>query len=307
MNALKLSVTAEWLSFAESLTLQNFDDVVIRSACAAKAAGFDALELPLPHAQHLLSALGETYWTELAERLVEMQIPVRSIHGPNFPGLATTVPHALHQILPQWRIANRMKVDAFVVHPTPHSHPHVVETAKSLLERDVELCNHLIGECDGETKLAVENLPTYGLAHLRRLMDRIDQSPLGVCFDTGHWNVRPEGSIETALTLFDQRIVHLHLSDNPGWCDAHQPPGKGSFSWHRWAQAISPLQWSRPMLIELSAPLRCQDPDATSKTSVVWSEANRLARMTLCEALNSVGVEQTKTGVPSKSAQSTKV
>lgn len=287
MQDLRLTVTAEWLAFAETLNADNMDAIAIESARCAQSAGFCGVEFPIPHAHAAIDGLEPGYWRDLARRLKEMEIPVRSVHGPNFPPLDTPLKEALGQIKPWWDITCEMEVEAFVVHPTSHSHPHVTSVAESLLERDVKLCEALIRNAKGPTRLAVENLPSYGLVHLDRLLDRLPADSLGVCFDTGHWNVRPEGTIHDAVTRFGSRIVHMHLSDNPGWCDGHQPPGQGTFPWTEWATSIGSEWHDRPMLIELSVPLLSQDTNAPELAASCWKTAFQQSKSTLMAAFSS--------------------
>lgn len=285
MYDFQLTVTAEWLAFEKNLSVENFDKIAVHSAKVASECGFAGVELPLPHAACLFDDLPPNYWRDLAGRLNDLGAPVKSIHGPNFPPLSCDIDKAYTQMATQWKIACEMDVDAFVVHPTSHSHPHVVQAAKDLLERDVALCKRLLDIGFGRAKLAVENLPTYGLAHLHRLLDQIEDNRLGICFDTGHWNVRPEHNIPDVIRSFGDRIQHLHLSDNPGWCDAHLPPGEGNFHWQEFVGSL-PKQWlERPMLIELSVPLRVSSEDSADQTVDVWKQAYQKAMATLNDAL----------------------
>ncbi|MEO0966557.1 MAG: sugar phosphate isomerase/epimerase family protein, partial [Planctomycetota bacterium] len=261
-----------------------FTEVVVQAARAVAEAGFTGVELPLPHAEFQFNRLRTADWKQLGSLMTDAGAPARSIHGPTFAPLETPCTQAIDRLMPYVEIAQTLEVSALVVHPTPHSHPHVCPIAEALLERDAQISQAIAQEIGPTTKLAIENLPTYGLAHLRRLMDRVADDRVGVCFDTGHWMVRPEGNIEDAVRDFAPRLAHVHLSDNDGRCDAHRPPGAGAFPWRAWWGAMPPSWSRRAMLVELSLPLRRDREDAPQRAKILLKEAQETARRTLVAA-----------------------
>lgn len=285
----RLAVGASWLSQATKLTRHNLMRVILDNATAACEAGFAGLELPLPHAEHLFNELGNSFWAEAREAMTEAGAPVLSIHGPNLPPLdhpdGVNVDKVVRRFVEYARLTNLLGADALVVHPTADSHPHVCDRIPPLLERDTRVCLAVAEALEGTAQLAVENLPTYGLAYLEKLMTDVQHARVGVCFDTGHWHVRPEGTIEQAVSRFAPRLAHLHLSDNHGLCDEHLPPGDGTFPWSRWFAAL-PGEWhARAMLVELGVPIAAQSPDAWEQTRAQWAKAHTTATAALQTAL----------------------
>lgn len=270
---LPVLVTAEWLSFVEALNADNLGYAVLAAGERAAEAGFSGLEIPLPHAEPLFATHGEAFWGRMGDRLKTMGVPIRTIHGPTLAPLDVPIGEAIDQLQISLRVAEACGAEVIVVHPTPHSHPHVTSIARDLLNRDVQVCRAVADMLTGPTRLAVENLPTYGIAHLERIMDNVPDPRVGVCFDTGHWCVRPEGTIEQVIQRLGGRIIHWHLSDNDGWTDQHLPPGRGTFPWKRWSGLLDPSQWSLPMLVELSVPLRRDDMDAAECATGQWRDA----------------------------------
>lgn len=279
---LRWSVGASWLSFTRELTAENLLHVMVENAVAACEAGFVGVEVPLPHAEHLFDSLSDAFWVEARSAMAEAGAPVTSVHGPNLPPLeghdTTDVARWLERYA---RLTNLLGADALVVHPTADSHPHVCDRVPRLLERDRTVCRAAADQLDEGSFLAVENLPTYGLAYLERLMDELPHPRVGVCFDTGHWHVRPEGHIREAVARFAGRRAHLHFSDNHGLCDEHLPPGDGTFPWSDFMSALPDAWRTRPALIELSVPLAEQSPDAWAQTRRAWVRAYETANQTI--------------------------
>ncbi len=276
-SALPLLVTAEWLSFVEALSPDNLEWAVLESASQAATAGFAGLEIPLPHAEPFAKTNGSTFWSGMAKQLRDESVPIRTIHGPTFSPLEVSTERAIEKLRFTADVAMACEAEVVVMHPTPHSHPHVTPIARRLLERDVKVCTAFAEMLSGPTRLAVENLPTYGTAHLERLMAEVTHERVGVCFDTGHWSVRPEGSLDRAIERFASRIIHWHLSDNDGWTDQHLPPGKGTIDWQRWSDALTTELLNRPMLVELSVPLMQHDRSAATHALEQWRAAYQSA------------------------------
>ena len=277
-----MAVGSNWVAHQYPITREDVDQVIRRDATAMAEAGFEALEWPSPHVDHLLDDIDTSHWRDIAAELREAGTPVVSLHGPNLPPLDHDAVDARRMLERHAQMAVATGAHAIVVHPTVHTHPHVCTIVPKLLERDIELCtaiSDVLG--DSGTKLAVENLPTYGIAYLDELMSKLDQPNIGVCFDTGHWMVRPEGTIEHAVSRFGERIVHLHLSDNNGLCDQHLPPGEGAFDWANFLRALPSTVRNLPMLIELGAPTLLDHDDAANASAAYHAKAAPKARSTL--------------------------
>ena len=285
-NGPPLAASSTWLSRVPQITEQNVRRVILEDARDMLEDGFDAVELPIPLVGSLVESLGAGFWQEIGGALREMGLEPLSVHGPNLPTLDADVAATKRNLTHYARACTALGVKALVVHPTSHTHPHVCTVLPRLLERDIELALHISDELgDGPTKLALENLPTYSMRYLRELIGKLDRANIGVCFDTGHYNVRPEGAIADVIKALSQRIVHLHLTDNHGLCDEHLAPGAGNFPFDALFAAL-PASWrTGPWLVELSAPIFTSDPDALAKTRAIHRTAWELARRTLARAV----------------------
>jgi sugar phosphate isomerase/epimerase len=79
------------------------------------------------------------------------------------------------------------------------------------------------------TKIAIENIFEDSPGNLQSLMEGLASEHVGVCFDTGHFNVFSSLPLSAWMESIGQYIVELHLHDNDGSRDAHLPMGEGDF------------------------------------------------------------------------------
>ncbi|MEN2985469.1 MAG: sugar phosphate isomerase/epimerase family protein [Thermodesulfovibrionaceae bacterium] len=78
-------------------------------------------------------------------------------------------------------------------------------------------------------KIAVENIFEEEPHSLCMLMEKINSTYFGVCFDTGHFNLFSKKTLEEWIDSIGKYIVELHLHDNNKNFDEHLAIGDGSF------------------------------------------------------------------------------
>lgn len=71
--------------------------------------------------------------------------------------------------------------------------------------------------------------------------------PVGICFDTGHWNAFSATPLEAWMDMLGPAIGEVHLHDNDGSADQHLPPGEGTFPFHDLLRMLA-LGGHRPIL-----------------------------------------------------------
>jgi sugar phosphate isomerase/epimerase len=79
------------------------------------------------------------------------------------------------------------------------------------------------------TRIAIENIFEEDPGSLKLLMEGLDTSVAGICFDTGHFNIFTRLPLKTWMDELRDYIIELHLHDNKGDRDSHLPPGEGTF------------------------------------------------------------------------------
>lgn len=76
--------------------------------------------------------------------------------------------------------------------------------------------------------LALENTLEDSPEPLCRLVENLDPSLFGHCFDIGHFNVFGRCNLLVWLESVRGRLLELHLHDNDGKCDQHLAIGEGT-------------------------------------------------------------------------------
>lgn len=116
--------------------------------------------------------------------------------------------------------------------------------------------------------IAVENTACDTFETIADLMNTYPEKYLGITYDSGHGNIgdfhtfeqpRPGEGLDH-LAQWNHRLQALHLHDNDGERDLHQPPFMGSLDWDRLAKIIAGSSYftpgrdgsERPVSFELS-------------------------------------------------------
>ncbi len=279
----RLGVNVNWHAHVDQPDRTNIAQVMLAEAKLLRDAGFDDVELVIAHCEPFLDELGLSFWREMGAALRELGLEPISVHGPYFPTLDADLPAAITRLARHARASAAVGARAMVVHPTFHSHLHVTDIARQALTRDTEVALRLSDAlADSPTALAIENVPANSFRYLTELLGRLDRPNLGLCFDTGHYQVRPEHTLASVLERFAGRIVHLHLSDNDGLTDQHLPPGAGTFDWSQLWRCTGAPVFAGHVMLELSTPMRLQQGDsALAEHRRLVTAANLQARQTL--------------------------
>lgn len=129
---------------------------------------------------------------------------------------------------------------------------------------------------------ALENLPGDTFEVLSALFKEYPAEAVGLCYDSGHANIRDCNGEAHGIELFEEhldRLQALHLHDNDGSGDQHLPPFYGTIDWNRIAADLRKSVYRRPISFELSmrepAPV---DPAAFTRDS--YERCLRVWKMT---------------------------
>jgi len=260
----EFAVSLNWLAYSDSLG--SSDILPGLEPCVADLVddGVGMVELPIAHMDSEIMELGDGFWERMRRPFQEAGIAIASVHGPIFSFDRYSLAEEQERLRRYAGAATILGARSLVVHPVLHASLHVCDVARKALSRDLTLASALCEEFAGSgCRLAIENVPHNSWAYLSRVFENLPASA-GMCFDTGHYQVRPERDLAELLEHFADRIVCWHLSDNDGFCDAHLPPGRGIFDWPTWKFAS--LSNAAPRVIELSHPARWDHPDARAVT-----------------------------------------
>jgi sugar phosphate isomerase/epimerase len=99
-------------------------------------------------------------------------------------------------------------------------------------------------------RIALENMiegDTFGT--ISRTFDRYDEDFVGLCYDSGHGNLRPDGLDE--LDRLKDRLIATHLHDNDGSGDQHRLLYSGAIDWPRLARIVARSAYRKPITMEV--------------------------------------------------------
>ena len=101
-------------------------------------------------------------------------------------------------------------------------------------------------------RIAVENMRSDTFELIGELMKDYPEKYLGITYDSGHGNIA-EGKGMERLEPWKNRLQALHLNDNDGSGDQHQPPFYGTVDWPRMVKILAESSYKgRPLSFELS-------------------------------------------------------
>lgn len=154
--------------------------------------------------------------------------------------------------------------DAVALHVTS-------DASRRTLDEVAELCRRR------NVRVAMENLPDPGHpALLESFLRDYDADFLGICYDTGHGNIDPEGA--SLVERHRHRLFSLHVNDNFGEKDQHLPPMDGTFDWENFIRILRNSSYDKPICLE-SAYGGSVYPDERKFLSRCYDAAHRLEEM----------------------------
>lgn len=103
--------------------------------------------------------------------------------------------------------------------------------------------------------IALENMSDLPIEDLIVAHDRLKEEGyrVGVCFDTGHCNVKKfyNNDVADTVRLLGSRIKMLHVHDNMRNTDRHIAPGLGSIKWDGVMKALAEVGYTGALNLEL--------------------------------------------------------
>jgi sugar phosphate isomerase/epimerase len=137
--------------------------------------------------------------------------------------------------------------DAVVVHP-PNAREES-DTLDSGLSRSLRVFEQVQPLCEElGVVLAIENCFPSDETILNYYFETYPVEFIGFCFDSGHAHVH--NNFEN-LVKYADRLKVLHLNDNKGETDDHQPPFWGSINWGNVIRWIRESPYTKPITFEI--------------------------------------------------------
>lgn len=99
--------------------------------------------------------------------------------------------------------------------------------------------------------LALENMPNEEFEVSGELLPDYPAERLGIAYDSGHGNYGFNRGLDH-LERLKSRLAVIHLHDNDGTLDQHQPPFYGNVDWRRLVDIIDSSAYHGPLSFEIS-------------------------------------------------------
>ena len=160
-------------------------------------------------------------------------------------------------------VANRMKMlraldgtGAVMMHIPQLTITHyqagiaVVRTKMAQLRKSLDELMPLSRELN--VPIAIENTAGDTFQTFNELFRAYPADFLGLCFDSGHGHLMDDKGLNH-LDEFKDRLMALHIHDNDGITDLHQPPFCGTLDWERFAKILKASPYPREISFELNA------------------------------------------------------
>lgn len=123
--------------------------------------------------------------------------------------------------------------------------------------------------------IAIENMADRPICELIEAHDRLlsEGYRVGICFDTGHCNIKKFFDIDVAETVrqLGSRIKMLHVHDNMRNTDRHIAPFLGCIKWEQVMQALAEVGFDGALNLELQSE---RIPEGTREEYEAYSAAS---------------------------------
>ena len=159
-------------------------------------------------------------------------------------------------------VANRLRMwaelggtGAVMMH-IPNTTPQTLDAERPVIRRQVEALKCSLDELlplmeQLNARIALENMWSDDFVILKELLALYPAERIGICYDSGHGNGRGCSGLEL-LDRSKDRLMALHLNDNDGNDDLHQPPFMDTVNWDRVATLLRASAYRRELSFELS-------------------------------------------------------
>ncbi|MBR1742830.1 MAG: sugar phosphate isomerase/epimerase [Lachnospiraceae bacterium] len=156
-----------------------------------------------------------------------------------------------HRVRQSMDIARKMGLKAVVFHTNYIVNFRLQSYLDTWLDRNEEYWTRILEDYP-EQEIYMENMFDESPAMLLELSKRMeDKERFGICLDIAHGLISGAPLEQWLVALKPQRISHLHINDNDGVTDLHQPVGTGKMPWQLFTDWCRDLERDPSILIEV--------------------------------------------------------
>jgi len=137
-------------------------------------------------------------------------------------------------------MASELGSDVIVMHPPSASTP-------DLFRRSLD--DLMLFAREHGVRLAIENL-VGSMAETEAILSEYPPDYLGLCYDSGHANI--SGDELDCLERMKDRLIAVHLHDNDGTGDQHNPLFSGTIDWSALARILASSTYTKCVSMEVT-------------------------------------------------------
>ena len=146
-----------------------------------------------------------------------------SIHGPfldlNTASFDNMIKQAtLTRYNQAYFVAKKLGADRIVFHSCYYEDIYFKDV---YINNSLDFWREFLSDKDESIKIHIENIYEKDLLVLKELVDKVNSNIFSICLDIGHANCYSNESLEEIIKSLNNRIGHLHLSNNDGKRDSH--------------------------------------------------------------------------------------
>lgn len=149
--------------------------------------------------------------------------------------------------------------------PQDYDYPKHLDALYQSLEILVPFASHR------SVRLTLENIPNaISLGRICEFLEETTFENLGICFDSGHANIKSDPISE--ITAAGKWIITTHFHDNHGHLDEHLLPFTGNINWAEVLQSLETISYDGCLLLEFNVDQK----DLSHNLKSAWEAHNRL-------------------------------
>jgi sugar phosphate isomerase/epimerase len=182
---------------------------------------------------------GDAEIEQIERWLKDLGLGVTDLHGTNGREKCWTSSREYERLAGVELVKNRVDMaarlgtDVVIMHIEPHEDDDVYgETYWTQLFRSLDELRSFAG--NRGVRLAIE---LGDMEPIEKVLESYEPEFVGICYDSGHGNRRPDGP--GWAKKHADRLLSIHLHDNDGSGDQHRIPFTGTVDWPRVIDAVA--------------------------------------------------------------------
>ncbi|MGQ9663022.1 MAG: sugar phosphate isomerase/epimerase family protein [Kiritimatiellia bacterium] len=176
--------------------------------------------------------------------LIAYGLKLLDLHGSLGPEKNWGSPREYERLAGVELVKNRLEMTAFLGGDVVVMHLPA-EVAWDALRRSLDELQPVVMKLG--VRIALEN---GKFEAIRKVFSEYSPSFVGLCYDSGHGNLVPDGLDQ--LDVCRDRLISVHLHDNDGREDQHRLLFSGTVDWERLARIIGASAYRKCVSIEAS-------------------------------------------------------